>query len=103
LPRRVSTEPYSQHITQKSLGKVSFTADIWSDPQLRPFLAITAHWIQRLDDGTLLLRADLVAFSYIPDSHSGDNIAKAALKALEHGDLLKKVFLTLCFLVSFLN
>jgi hypothetical protein len=52
-----------QHIAQNSLGKISFTADIWSDPQLRPFLAITAHWIQHLDNGTLALRADLVAFS----------------------------------------
>ncbi|KAF9510406.1 hypothetical protein BS47DRAFT_1300302 [Hydnum rufescens UP504] len=38
-----------------SLGKVSFTADIWSDSRLRPFLAITAHWIQRLDNGSLSL------------------------------------------------
>jgi hypothetical protein len=26
-----------------SLGRVSFTSDIWSDPQLASFLAMTAH------------------------------------------------------------
>ncbi|KAH7918397.1 hypothetical protein BV22DRAFT_998179, partial [Leucogyrophana mollusca] len=26
-------------------GRVSFTTDIWSDDNLRPFLAMTAHWI----------------------------------------------------------
>ncbi|KAF9502868.1 hypothetical protein BS47DRAFT_1310589, partial [Hydnum rufescens UP504] len=29
-----------------SLGKVSFTADIWTDGVLRPYLAVTTHWIQ---------------------------------------------------------
>jgi hypothetical protein len=51
---------------QTSLGAISCTADIWSDGALRPFLAITAHWIQRRPDGSLAMRADLVAFSYIP-------------------------------------
>lgn len=78
---------------QSALGAVSFTADIWSDDNLRPFLAITAHWIQRLPGGLLVLRADLVAFSYIPSSHSGPNIAKAALAALERADLLNQVHL----------
>ncbi|KAH9950785.1 hypothetical protein B0H21DRAFT_679919, partial [Amylocystis lapponica] len=29
----------------KALGKVSFTMDLWSDPNLVPFMAVTAHWI----------------------------------------------------------
>ncbi|KAG2738986.1 hypothetical protein P692DRAFT_201688711, partial [Suillus brevipes Sb2] len=28
-----------------ALGKVSFTSDLWSNSKLRPFMAITAHWI----------------------------------------------------------
>ncbi|KIK33568.1 hypothetical protein CY34DRAFT_43645, partial [Suillus luteus UH-Slu-Lm8-n1] len=26
-------------------GKICFTSDLWSDFKLRPFMAITAHWI----------------------------------------------------------
>jgi hypothetical protein len=73
------------------LGIISYTADIWSDDNLHPFLAITAHWIKRGSNGSLIMRADLVAFTYIPGSHSGENIAKATLAALEHGGLLDKV------------
>ncbi|KAF9222905.1 hypothetical protein BS17DRAFT_634879, partial [Gyrodon lividus] len=27
------------------MGKISFTADIWSSDSLDPYLAVTAHWI----------------------------------------------------------
>ncbi|KAF8833124.1 hypothetical protein BDN67DRAFT_859737, partial [Paxillus ammoniavirescens] len=30
---------------QGSLGKISFTTDVWSDTNLVPFMAVTAHWI----------------------------------------------------------
>ncbi|KAJ7091746.1 hypothetical protein C8R44DRAFT_561002, partial [Mycena epipterygia] len=28
-----------------AIGKISFTADIWSSKGLHPYLAITAHWL----------------------------------------------------------
>ncbi|KAJ7572573.1 hypothetical protein C8J56DRAFT_741363, partial [Mycena floridula] len=28
-----------------ALGKISFTMDMWTDPNLVPFMAVTAHWI----------------------------------------------------------
>ncbi|KAG2063795.1 hypothetical protein BDR04DRAFT_953576, partial [Suillus decipiens] len=28
-------------------GKVSFTSDLWSDSNLCPFMAVTAHWIAK--------------------------------------------------------
>ncbi|KAH7904018.1 hypothetical protein BJ138DRAFT_969441, partial [Hygrophoropsis aurantiaca] len=30
---------------QNSIGKISFTTDLWSDINLSPFMAVTAHWI----------------------------------------------------------
>ncbi|KAG2336774.1 hypothetical protein BDR05DRAFT_831755, partial [Suillus weaverae] len=33
----------------KAQGKVSFTSDPWSDSNLCPFMAITAHWIAKED------------------------------------------------------
>ncbi|THU85233.1 hypothetical protein K435DRAFT_625180, partial [Dendrothele bispora CBS 962.96] len=28
-----------------SVGKISCTMDCWTDPNLTPFMAVTAHWI----------------------------------------------------------
>ncbi|KAF9503993.1 hypothetical protein BS47DRAFT_1308980, partial [Hydnum rufescens UP504] len=70
-----------------SLGKVSFTADIWTDGVLWPYLAVTAHWIQRCQDGTLSLRADLIAFHYLPGSHDGKSICSAIWHLLEHASI----------------
>ncbi|KIM55092.1 hypothetical protein SCLCIDRAFT_63979, partial [Scleroderma citrinum Foug A] len=28
-----------------SLGKILFTTDVWSDPNMTPFMAVAAHWI----------------------------------------------------------
>jgi len=30
--------------------------DLWSDPNLSPFMAITAHWIETTSGKTLLLK-----------------------------------------------
>ena len=58
---------------QKSVGKISFTTDAWSDPNQRSFMAVTAHWIQAIDVKTptgsnkkLTFRADLIGFHTLP-------------------------------------
>ncbi|KIM74583.1 hypothetical protein PILCRDRAFT_56406, partial [Piloderma croceum F 1598] len=44
-------------------GKISFTGDLWSDSNLRPFLALTAHWLGRVEPGSpLILKTALFAF-----------------------------------------
>ncbi|KAF9542984.1 hypothetical protein CPC08DRAFT_594729, partial [Agrocybe pediades] len=30
---------------QNSEGRISFTSDLWSDPNLRSFMAVTAHFL----------------------------------------------------------
>ncbi|KAG1789470.1 hypothetical protein EV424DRAFT_1355714 [Suillus variegatus] len=48
-------------------GKVCFTSDLWSDYKLRPFMALTAHWIAKADkDSMLMLKVALIAFHYVP-------------------------------------
>ena len=29
-----------------ALGKISVMANLWTDPNLSPFMAVTAHWIE---------------------------------------------------------
>lgn len=73
-----------------SLGKISMTMDLWTDANLSPFMAVTAHWIE-VDtvptlQGTqynLRLRADLIGFHHVPGHHSGEHIAHAFLHVLD--------------------
>jgi hypothetical protein len=67
---------------QKALGKISTTMDMWSDPNLSPFMAQTAHWIQaktiQTPDGPqhiLTLRVDLIDFLCVPGHHDGEHLA----------------------------
>ncbi|KAI9459835.1 hypothetical protein BJY52DRAFT_1100460, partial [Lactarius psammicola] len=43
-------EQEHQHLKvcyQKSLGRVSFSLDLWSDPNLVSFMALTSHFLSR--------------------------------------------------------
>ncbi|KIK21605.1 hypothetical protein PISMIDRAFT_103927 [Pisolithus microcarpus 441] len=73
-------------------GRISCTADIWSDEVLRPFLALTAHWIGK-SEGTasLQLKAALLAFHHLPGNHTGDYIAQKFLHLLDCAEVMEKV------------
>ncbi|KAH9947389.1 hypothetical protein B0H21DRAFT_655834, partial [Amylocystis lapponica] len=38
---------------QNALGRVSFTSDLWTDEQLRAFMAITLHYLAKDQHGRL--------------------------------------------------
>ena len=71
--------------------------DIWSSPNMVPFLGITCHWIERRivtsSDGSrsesLSLRADLIGFEHLPGSHTGRHICTVFLRVLQDYDLIK--------------
>ncbi|KAH9946450.1 hypothetical protein B0H21DRAFT_676010, partial [Amylocystis lapponica] len=44
---------------QNALGRVSFTSDVWSDQQLRGFMAITVHYVVKDSHRRLQLKAKL--------------------------------------------
>jgi hypothetical protein len=55
---------------------------------LRPFLAITVHWIGKAPRSTTLqLRAALIAFHHIPGSHTGDYIAQKLLELFDRANI----------------
>lgn len=77
---------------QGAVGKISFTSDLWSDSNLMPFMAVTAHWIQATAIQTstiedpqyiLKLRAELVGFHWVPGRHNGVHLAQAFLGVLD--------------------
>jgi hypothetical protein len=83
---------------QKSVGKISFTTDTWSDPNQASFMAVTAHWIEVIKEGTptgsgkkLQLRADLIGFHKIPGRHTGAHFAYCFLFIINRLKIASKV------------
>lgn len=74
------------------------TTDLWSDPNLAPFMAATAHWIEAVIHDTpqgaqyeLKLRAELIGFHRVPGRHSGEHLAQALLYVLDRLSITDKV------------
>ena len=68
--------------------------DIWSDPNCTPFMAVTAHWIKSVSDGsktTLKLHADLIGFQQVPGCHDGEHLAQAFLFITDHLNITNNV------------
>src|SRR3981189_3644826 len=81
---------------QESLGKVSFTPDLWSDSNLRSYLCLTAHWIARNKrTGALELKCALIAFHNVTGRHDGVNLARTMLALLDRAGTTLKVCHTL--------
>ena len=65
------------------------TMDLWTDPNLTPFMAVTAHWIEVETISTpqgpqfnLRLQSDLIGFHHIPGHHSREHLAHAFIHVL---------------------
>lgn len=81
----------SHRLTQKSLGTISFTADIWGDKSLQPYLALTAHWIENDNRGGLQLRSALIGFHRVRGNHTGLVLARVILYLLDRAQITMKV------------
>ncbi|KAF8976616.1 hypothetical protein BDQ17DRAFT_1253280, partial [Cyathus striatus] len=76
---------------QKAEGCISFTTDLWSDPVLRSFMAVTAHLLIKNEDGHLEYRSALIAFKYVDGDHSGVNLGRIFHGIISEYDLTEKV------------
>ena len=71
-------------ISKSALGKISYTADVWSSANLQSYLAITAHWAYRDDlDGAIKIKARLIAFHRILGRHTGEKLAQLCIDLLD--------------------
>lgn len=73
--------------------------DLWTDPNLVPYMAVTAHWIQaRLEVSqsgsyySLAMRADLIGFQRIPGHHTGEHLADSFIEIIDRLGIQEKVF-----------
>lgn len=89
---QLSRIPQISDIFQTAQGKVSFTSDMWSNSKLRPFMAVTAHWIAREKNSlVLVLRAALIAFHHVPGSHTGVSLAHEMVMLLDRAEVTENV------------
>jgi len=84
----------TDEIQQLSLGQVSFTADIWSNQSRYPFLAMTGHWMSRLQSGGFQYNSALLVFHQVQGSHNGERLARIVLHLLDRVDVTVKVCFT---------
>jgi hypothetical protein len=70
------------------MGKVSFTMDVWTDFNMKAYMAVTAHWLQKIPSqqskaSKITLCSDLIGFVHIPGSHTGERLAKIFVHILD--------------------
>lgn len=79
---------------QLAEGQIHYTTDVWSDKQLVSYMAVTAHYIIKQDDGRRVLRSRLCAFQHLVGSHTGVNLGQEFVKILDDLDVLGRVSLS---------
>ena len=85
---------------QRAVGKISFTANVWSDQNRNSFLCVTVHWISRNSaSNCLAFKNTLIGFHCLEDSHTGVHLAKALFGIINHAGIIHRVcFSLLCCL-----
>lgn len=76
------------------MGLISFMTDLWTDVNMRPFMAITCHWIEnKIVNGraTLCLCSDLIGFHRVPGKHTGEHLAEVFLYILDRLRITSKI------------
>jgi len=68
--------------------------DIWSDSNLRSFMAVTAHWIEAVnEEGEERLRPSsaLIGFREMPGHHTGEHLSSAFVYILDRLNIASRV------------
>jgi hypothetical protein len=72
----------------ESVSSINLTCNLWTSPNVKSILAITAHWIDNYFD----LKEILLDVVEVNGAHSGLNIARYLLKSLEEFAIKDKLF-----------
>ncbi|KAF5338299.1 hypothetical protein D9758_015766 [Tetrapyrgos nigripes] len=87
---------YMQNRLKAAVGKIALTEDMWSDPNLRGFMALTAHWIEgkpATQGGHLILSFEcaLIGFLHVPGKHTGKHLARGLMFLCERLQIIPKL------------
>jgi hypothetical protein len=85
------------NLLQEAPGKISFTTDVWTDLNMRSFMAVTAHWLEEYTAPggmkSLRQRVELVGFMRVPLAHTGKHLASLFLQVLDRLSITTKVYI----------
>ncbi|QRV87948.1 hAT family dimerization protein [Ceratobasidium sp. AG-Ba] len=76
-----------KHALKNARGQISITSDLWSDGNLRAFMAVTAHYINQKG----YLAEHLIAFRRIKGHHTGVNMGQVFFSILEEFEIVEKL------------
>jgi hypothetical protein len=77
------------------MEQVSITVDVWSNQNCQSFLAMTAHWVARVEGTTVLqLKTALIVFHNLCGKHNGKTLAETVVKLLDRAQIMVKVCFT---------
>lgn len=78
--------------------------DMWTDLNLWPYMAVTAHWLQAVirnmpfgPKHKLVLHTDLIGFHRVPTRHTEEHLTGAFLWILDRIDITSKVRILINF------
>ncbi|KAG2356415.1 hypothetical protein BDR07DRAFT_1300624 [Suillus spraguei] len=84
---------------KKALGCISHTTDLWSDPNLDSFMALTAHFMAHDLKGVLVFKTHLVAVHFITGAHTGAHLGQEFLKITDELETSNKVWVFFMFVL----
>jgi hypothetical protein len=76
---------------QNSLGHISLTTDMWSNPNLDGFKAVTAHFMEQNTDGEIVEAACMITFWFVEGDHTGEHLGCIFFKILKENGISFKV------------
>ena len=92
------------------MGKVSFTMDMWSDPDKKAYMAVTAHSLKSQSlqvsntlQQSIYLHVDLLGFAHVPGTHSGKHLAEVFLFIINRLNIAHKVSFISNYIDLYLN
>ncbi|KAF8751058.1 hAT family C-terminal dimerization region [Rhizoctonia solani] len=72
---------------KQAQGRISLTSDLWTDVMERPFMAITSHYVNAVDEDV----ATLIAFRIVEGAHAGVILARHIFRVLKEYDIVHKI------------
>jgi hypothetical protein len=78
-------------IQDRTLGRISFTSDLWTDINQKSYMAVTAHYCALDARNHLAVESRLVAFRHVEGAHDGENLSNVFIRILEEIHAINRV------------
>jgi hypothetical protein len=77
-------------------GLISCTCDAWQASNVDGYFAITGHWVEKNDEGILILQNSLIGFVCLNRGHSGKQLGQTLFKVFDRVGAVHKIGWVTC-------